>query len=234
MKTLMSGLAFSLAALATTAQAELTVEVNGQEVSVASLMDNCKTMTDQPEAQVACYSAISKLLEEQSGDTGEGVETPDQALEALRNLAQYQDGESGLTITGAGCEIQTTYFANYFHISRRNVSSIDLHHASFDASKLRLDETAAARIRQELLTTGFMDAGGTAATRGGNAIESDVHHFSPKSARATMGEYASEVVSQLPAQDLGQFPFVLVHPARENTREDIWNAFEAYVKACQG
>jgi len=234
MKTLVYGLALSVATLATSAAAELSVTVNGEEVSVAQLMDNCKTMTDQPEAQVACFSAISQLLEKQSGDSAEGDSNVGQALANLQQVAQFENGETGLMIDGSGCTIQMTYFANYFHVSRRNVSSIDLHHAQFDVSRLRLDEVSSARARQDLLTTGVMEAGGLAAMRGGVALESTTHNFAPKSARASIGEYASKVVPQLPAQEADQFSFVLVHPALGGAREDIWNAFEAYVKACQG
>ena len=79
-----------------------------------------------------------------------------------------------------------------------------------------------------------MDDGFTAATWGGEALESTQHNFSPKSARTTIDAYADEVVGQLPAREDQAFDFVLVHPQRSDASADIWTAFEAYVAACRG
>ncbi len=234
MKMLISGLALSMVALATSAQAELKVTVNGEEVAVSTLMDNCKSMSGQPEAQIACFSAISQLIDSQ-GDGGAAASGPVQeALDNLRAVAQYQDNETGLKIEGKGCDVQFTYFANYFHVSRRNVSNIDLYHARFDAAKLQLDATLAGAGSSALVATGVMDAGNVAAMRGGVALDSNEHQFSPKSARTTVDVYAGEVAAELPAQTGETFSFVLVHPRLSETSAEILSAFEAYVAACQG
>lgn len=234
MKMLMSGLALSLVVLATGVQAELKVTVNGEEVAVSTLMDNCKSMSGEPEAQIACFSAISQLLDNQ-GDGGAAAGGPVQdALDHLRAVAQYQDNETGLKIEGKGCDVQFTYFANYFHVSRRNVSNIDLYHARFDAAKLQLDATLSGAAAGTLVSKGVMDTGAVAATRGGVALDSNAHQFSPKSARTTVDVYASEVVGELPAQTGETFSFVLVHPRLSETSAEILSAFETYVAACQG
>lgn len=232
MKTMLKyGLSLALSIFASDAMAEVTLVIDGEEFALSELMDNCKSITGDAEAQIGCFNALSKLLDEQTAAAQENNGGVAEALEALRSVAQYQDNDSGLTISGAGCKVQFTYFANYFHISRRNVSSIDLFSAAFDASKLQLDQVAEG---SGPLAKGMMDAGVTAATWGGQALESSEHNFSPKSARTAIDVYANEVVSELTPRENEAFDFVLVHPQRNGAREDIWAAFEAYVTACKG
>jgi len=235
MKMLICGLTMSLSVLASTAQAEVTLNVDGESIPLSTLMDNCKSISGSAEAQISCFNALTQMLDEQSGsapaETGASVTD---ALDALRDVAQYQDGETGLTITGSDRSVQITYFANYFHISRRNISTIDLFSAQFDASQLEYDQTAAARGASAPLSKGIMDAGATAAMWGGVGLESAQQNFDPKSPRTSLDVYADEVVAQLPSREDAAFDFVLVHPQRSDASDDIWSAFEAFVSACKG
>lgn len=233
MKMLLCGVAMSLGILASNVMANQIVTVDGEDYLLSSLMENCQSITTDPAAQVACFSSISRLLEEQSGAEEESSVSVAQSLDALRTLAQYQDDESGLSIAGADCNIHILYFNNYFHISRRNISEIDLFSAQFDASKLQFDQTVQVQGAQAPLFKGFMAPGANAAVRGGVVLESSQQNFEPRSARTTIGDYANEVVKQLPATESAAFDFVLIHPQRAQASAEIWGAFETFVNACK-
>lgn len=234
MKLLMNSLAMSFGILASSVSAELTLNVDGEDYPLSALMENCQSLSDNPSAQISCFNAVSKLLEEQSGAAQESVASVPEALDALRAVAQFEDGETGLVIAGTDCSIQVLYYGNYYHLSRRNVSSIDLFSAEFDASQLQYDQITEVNGAQAPLFTGQMDDGATAATRGGMAIESSQYNFEPKSSRTTIGAYASEVAVQLAATEGQNFDFVLVHPERNQDGAEIWSAFETFVGACRG
>jgi hypothetical protein len=233
MKMLACGIAMSIGALASDVMAYQILTVDGEEYLLSSLLENCQRITGDPEAQMDCISAISQLLAAKSGEAQETAVSVTQALDALRAVAQYQDDESGLSITGSDCSIHIVYFNNYFHISRRNISTIDLFSAQFDASKLQYDQIVEVQGAQAPLLQGFMAPGTNATMRGGVALESAQHNFSPRSPRTTMDVYANEVVSQLPAKEDQTFDFVLIHPKRSQASADIWSAFETVVKACK-
>ena len=231
MKMLMWGVALSLGALASSAQADQIVTVDGEDYFLSHLMANCQSITDDPEAQIACFGAISQLLEEQSDEVQQSDVSIPEKLEALRTVAQYQDDETGLSIVGADCNVHIVYFNNYFHISRRNISELDLFSASFAASKLSLDQT---RQAQAPFAKGVMETGSNAVIRGGIALDSGRDNFEPRSPRSTLAAYANEVVGQLQPREAQEFDFVLVHPNRSQNSAEIWTAFEAYVDACNG
>lgn len=233
MKMLMCGLALSLAALASTAMADPILNVDGEDYLLSTLLKNCQIGYEDPEAQIACVNAVSQLLEEQNGGGEENNATVGEALDALRAVAQYQDDESGLIITGSFCSVQILYFNNYFHISRRNISSLDLFSAQFNASKLQFDQTVAVQGAQAPLLKGMMEPGATAEMRGGVAMESMANNFEPRSPRTTMDVYATEVASQLPVIEDQDFDFVLIHPERSQEGAEIMGAFEAFVAACK-
>ncbi len=155
------------------------------------------------------------------------------ALEDLRAVAHYQDAESGLSIVGTDCNIRITYFGNYYHLSRRNVSTLDLFSATFDASKLQYDQISDVPGAQVPVLRGVMADGAKAVTVGGMEMDSALHNFEPKSARSTLDAYASEVVSQLSPSENKTFDFVLVHPAKGQVAADIRGAFEAFANACK-
>lgn len=157
-----------------------------------------------------------------------------EALEKLRALAQYQDDGSGLSIAGTDCNIRVVYFGNYYHLSRRNVSTLDLFSAEFDASQLRYDQTSHVSGTHIAVLRGVMDAGATASMRGGIEMDSSIHGFEPKSARVSLDVYASEVLSQLAVSENQTFDFVLVHPAKQQASADIQSAFKTFVDACNG
>lgn len=233
MKLLMSSLAMSLSIVASDAMAEITLKVDGQDYTLSALMENCQSLADDPSAQIACFSAVSKLVEDQAGAVQQNVVSVPDALEALRDLAEYEDELTGLSIAGTGCKVEILYYNNYFHISRRNVSSIDLYSATFDASKLQYDEVSEVRGAQAPLYTGVLDDGSTAKMLGGVALESSQLNFEPKSARMSIGDYAVEVADQLETNEGEEFDFVLVHPAKEKSNAKIWSAFETFVEACK-
>lgn len=232
MKTLIFGLAMSLGIVASDAKAQLKVEIDGKEYMVSNLIENCTNITGDPAAQAACFNALSMLLEQQSDGQPESTASVAESLEALRDVAQFDTGESGLSIAGLDCNIHVIYYSNYFHISRRNVSSIDLYSAQFDVSKLQFDQIEQVQVGQLPMTRGVMDDGVTAAMRGGSALESTQHNFAAKSARASISDYAIEVAAQLPANENQEFNFVLVHPENSDASGDIWAAFETFATAC--
>lgn len=234
MKKLMCGLATSLGIFASNVKADQTIIVDGEEYLLSALTENCQSITGDPAAQVACFTALSKLLDEQSSADPVSEVSVTEALDALRAVAQYLDEDSGLLIAGSDCTIHILYFANYFHISRRNVSTIDLYSAQFDAAQFLPDQTVAVQSGQALLSKGFMDAGANAAMRGGMALDSTQLGFSPRSPAASIDAYANEIVGQLPATQAQSFDFAMVHPQRSHASADIWNAFETFVNVCRG
>jgi hypothetical protein len=233
MKMLMFGLAASLGVSASSVTAMEVVNVDGVEYPLSILTENCQSMSDEPQAMIACFNALSELIEDQSAGVEKEPVDVTQFLDTLRAAAEYEDNDTGLSIVGTDCSIQLVYYGNYFHLSRRNVSSIDLFSVEFDASKLQYDQIAQVPGAQVPLFQGMMQPGATAESRGGMALESTTHNFEPRSPRASLGAYASEVVDQLPALEEQAFQFVLVHPAKRRTSADIWNAFETFVKTCQ-
>lgn len=228
MKMLICGVALSIGLVTSGASAAIEAELD-----LTTMMENCRTMTGAPEAQIACFNAVSELLKKQAGEAQEETTSIPEALDALRSAAEVETAETGLTITGADCNIHILYFNNYFHISRRNVSTIDLFSAQFDAADLDYDQSANRAGSQPPLSRGVM-ASGTAKVSGGVALDSKQNKFDSKSARASIADYAQEVATQLPARDDQSFDFVLVHPDRLQASNDIWTSFEAYVKACNG
>ena len=137
-------------------------------------------------------------------------------------------------IAGDDCNIQVTYYNNYFHISRRNISALDLFTASFDAAKVQYDQVSDVRGAAAPLVEGVLEAGATGSTRGGLELDSSKLKFAPKSPRMSLDDYANEVMDQLPAKDDQRFEFVLVHPDYKDKSADIWSAFETFVEACRG
>jgi len=233
MKRLMYGFTVSASIVASHANAEITLTVDGKDYALSTLMANCQTETDDPVAQISCFREVSKLVEEQSkADVDPVISVPD-SLEALRNLAEYQDDETGLILTGSDCNVQILYYNNYFHISRRNVSSIDLFSATFDASRLQMDQIAEVQGAQAPLYKGKLGDGAQAASLGGMALDSSQHNFTPKSARASIGDYAVQVSGELAHANGQEFEFVLVHPMKANLNAEIWGAFKTFAKACQ-
>ena len=234
MKSLTYGFAMSLSMLAGGANAEVTLTVDGEEYTLSALMANCQTLANDPAAQIACFSAVSKLVEAQAGGETGNVASVPEALEALQAAAQYQTEETGLFLSGTDCKIQVLYYNNYFHISRRNVSSIDVFSATFDAAQLDYEQVSEIRGAAGPLVGGKMDDGATGVMRGGAALESAQFHFAPTPARASIAEYAVEVANQLDVKESQRVEFVLVHPARAAESDDIWNAFEDFMAACRG
>lgn len=157
-----------------------------------------------------------------------------QALKNLQALAQYQDQDSGLSIVGTDCTVRFVYFGNYYHLSRRNVSTLDLISAEFDASNLQYNQISQVPAAQVPVLRGVLVNGATAVFVGGVEMDSSVHNFDPKSARSTLADYAEQVVGQLSPREGQTFDFVLVHPARSQSATEIHGAFEALVNACTG
>lgn len=226
MKMLMCGVALSFGLVTSGASAAIEAELD-----LTTMMENCRTMTGAPEAQIACFNAVSELLKKQAEQAQDDTPSIPEALAALREAAEVQNADTGLKITGTDCKIHVLYFNNYFHISRRNVSTIDLFSAQFDAADLDYDQSANRPGAQPPLSRGVM-ASGTARVSGGVALDSKKDNFDSKSARASVSDYADEVIAQLPTSDAQSFDFVLVHPDRQQASNDIWASFEAYVKAC--
>lgn len=233
MKTLTHGFILSLGFVASTAQAQETVIVDGAEYQLSVLMENCQKISGAPEAQLACFNSLSQLIDKQSAQAQSGGRSVSAALTALKSAAEHKGADSGLSILGTDCSIQIVYYGNYYYLSRRNVSSIDLFSAQFDASKLQYDQTSEVRGAQAPLFKGVMQNGSSATTHGGIALESKDHNFEPKSARTAMDTYAIEVVGQLQGRQEQTFEFVLVHPDKNGSSSNIWTAFGDYVKACK-
>ncbi|MEO9515112.1 MAG: hypothetical protein ABJG55_05205 [Paracoccaceae bacterium] len=207
--------------------------IDGKEYPVSVLMNNCQNISDQPEAQIACFNAISQLLEAQNGVQESGETSVPQALEALQDVAQFDNGDTGLSITGSNCQIQIVYYNNYFHISRRNVSTIDVFSAEFDMSKLQYGQVVQNQGGQLPFSQGVLDDGEVAVMHGGAALDSTDYNFASKSARTSISDYAIEVVDQLEAREDQKFQFVLIHPENSDSSADIWSAFEEFSIACR-
>ena len=234
MKMLMRGLTLKLAMAAAGAQADQIVKVDGEDYLLSDLTKNCQNITDDPSAQIACFASLSQLIAEQGGETGNNDEVVLAAAEALQAAAGYQDEESGLIIRAEGCTIQFIYYGNYFHISRRNISSVDLFAATIDVSKMMLDQTVPVQGSQVPMLRATMAFGSTASVQGGLALESGPGSFASRAPGAPLADFANEVVGLLPASDSQSAEFVLVHPKQTENGAAILTAFQEYVVACQG
>ncbi len=233
MKKFMSGFALSLGLMTSQAQADQVVIVDGETYFLSHLTENCQSITGDPAAQIACFGALSQLLADQEVAPERDEAAIAEALGALQAAAAVEADDTGLMISGSGCTLNVTYFGNYFHISRRNVSEIDLFHASFDVSALQLDQSVNAPGSQPPLSRGVMQGDAVAVVGGAAALDSSLDNFAPRPPSATLAAYAMEVAQQIPATEAQTFDFALVHPMRSQQSADIWAAFEAYVTECQ-
>jgi len=214
--------------------ADYTVSIQGTEYPLGQLMVNCGRAAGGAEAQLKCFNALTQLVQEQSGESADvGNPSVSQALDSLRSLAQYRDAESSLSIAGNDCRIRILYYDNYFHISRRNVSTIDLFSTQFDASRLQLEQTTQVQGATMSWSKGLMVLGETAVSQGGSGLDSKQLSFPSKGPNASIEDYANSVLGILPVRQDQTFDFVLVHPERSNKSREIWQAFEAFVNACR-
>jgi hypothetical protein len=234
MKTLMYGFAMSLAVVASGAQADQVLTVDGEVYFLSALVENCQNITDDPAGQVACFNSISTLMAEQAPQGQADAASVTTSLDALRAAAEYQDDDSGLSIFGSDCSIQIVYFDNYFHISRRNISELDLISAQFDASKLQMDQTGQIPGTQTPLLRGMLQDGAVATTHGAFGLESSLQNFTPRSPRTTLDAYAIEVIAELEPVESQSFDFVLIHPQRGEAAAEIWGAFQDFATVCKG
>lgn len=232
MKTLMCGLVTAVSFIASAATADKVVTIDGVDYFLSHLTENCRSIKNDPAAQIACFNSLAQYLEKPSEESQVSDESIVQALEDLRTVAQYQDNDSGLLIAGSGCKIRTVYFDNYFHISRRNISAIDVFSAEFDLSKMEYKKTSRVEGSATMLN-GVMESGANATVRGGASLESTQHNFAPRSPGASIDAYATEVVNQLPASEDQTFQFGLFHPQRIQASSEIWNAFVAFADVCK-
>jgi len=236
MKALFACAVVALVGFAETAKAAYSLNVNGSEYPLVALMENCSRADGGDQAKLKCFAALTKLLKDQSGEAQTGGETNvpvNQAFDNLKSVAEYQDGQSGLSITGDSCNIRIVYYGNYYHVSRRNISTIDLIAAEFDASAMNYQQTAPVQGATMSWSRGLLLAGETAVSKGGTALESAVNGFDPKGPSANLADYANYVVEQLPPAESQNFDFVLVHPNRAEASAEIWSAFKTFVSACQ-
>ena len=231
MKILVGGLGALLGTWASVAAAEQTIVVNGNEYPLSALMMTCQAIEDQSE-QVECFGNISRLLGEQSAEVTEDAISVPEALDALRAAAQYRNDETGLLIGGTDCNVSILFYGNYFHVSRRNISEIDALSVSFDASQVLRERTTGAGNRRAGMTWGSMNDGAAAKISGGIGLDSSQHGFAPRSPGATVEEFATTVVGQLPAMAAQEFDFVLVHPLMSEKGAEIWETFDTFVGAC--
>ena len=232
-KVLMCSAAIGMGAVASVANAEQTISIDGTAYPLSALMASCQGIVDDPARQVACFNDLSQLIAMQAANAAPNGTSVPEALEALRAAAVYQDDDTGLVIDGTGCELRIVYYGNYFHVSRRNISEIDVVAASFDASKVEADRTIAAAAAGSTIVQGAMADGATASASGGTALDSSQHGFPPKSPRLTIAQYAAEVAGLLPRREGPAFAFVLVHPKRAGAQDEILAAFETYLGACR-
>jgi|GEM_PF-3342994 len=233
MKLLIYGLTLPLALLASGLVAQETLTIDGKEYTITALTENCQSLSDEPQAMAACFTALSQLIERQSGGPQTEVLDVLPALDNLRIAAEVQNDDSGLSILGTGCTIQVVYYANYYHVSRRNVSQLDLYSVEFDVSEIQFDEFDEVRGAQAPLVSGLMIDDTTATTRGNVGLDSSANGFDAKPGRTDVGDYALEIVDQLQADEDQSFDFVLVHPDRRDDSDAIWEAFERFVDACK-
>jgi len=129
---------------------------------------------------------------------------------------------------------KTVSVPDALHISRRNISAIDLFSVHFDAAQLQFNKFTEIQGAAAPLAKGVTADGVMAAVRGGVGLESSNQNFAPRSPRMDLDAYAREVAVQLPAEDVQTFEFVLIHPQRSAARADIWRAFAGLVEACKG
>lgn len=210
--------------------------VDFDQIPLSELMATCSSAESGSQAQLECFTVLSERIKEQGGTQGSSANADSpivKSLEALRTVAEYQDAETGLSISGSGCVISVFYYGNHYRISRRNISAIDLFSVQFNASKLQYDQTTQVQSSVLSRVRGVMENGSTATSKGGAALESAVHNFEPMSANTSVGDYAVTVESQLSAQQEQTFEFVLVHPQRAPVTNDIFSAFASFVQACK-
>jgi len=234
MKILKSALALSFAIFASSAQADQVINVDGEDYFLSHLTANCQSIQNDPAGQIACFAALSALLAEQTEPEVDNSAIIAPALETLRTVAQYADNDTGLLIAGSDCNVQFIYYGNYFHISRRNISTVDLFSAAFDASKMQFDQLQQVQGAQVPLMQGAVDGGSVATVVGGVGLDSSLEDFDSRSPDMTMQAYATTVVTQLVPREEQTFNFVLVHPQRSQASAEIQSAFEAFVTACRG
>lgn len=234
MKTLMYGFVAALGFSATNAAADQIVIVDGESYFLSHLTENCQSITGDPAAQIACFNALSQLLENQTEVAPIDAEAIAQSFDAFRTLAEVRDQDSGLLISGADCKLHVLYYGNYFHISRRNISTIDLMSVQFDAAQLPAGSLTPVGGGPLPLMQGTVSGNTTAAVRGAIELDSARDGFDAKAPDMTLDVYASEVVAQLPAQEVSSFQFMLVHPQRAAASAEIQTAFDAFVTACNG
>jgi len=221
-----------LAGFASAQSAQAAIDAKQKAPSVTELMEQCRSEELSAEAKVACFNDLADQLRNGAAAPSQAGSVQE-ALDGLRRVAEYQDKDSGLVIAGDSCLIHVLYYGNYFHISRRNVSTIDLLSAKFDASTLQFDQTADVSEANLNWSKGVMDAGATAVFQGGTALESNKQGFDAKQASLSLQQYAGLVVDQLPAQESQRFDFMMVHPAKAEARAEITKAFEELVSACK-
>lgn len=232
MKMSFKGFILSLCLVAGSVQAEQMLTVDGEEYPLSELMAVCQNMGDQPAGQLACFSDLTKLMAEQSAAAQEPVVPVPEALNALRAVAQYQDDNTGLLIAGTDCNIQIIYYGNYFHVSRRNISEIDLFSVQFDAANLPIDQVSELSGAQVPMIEATLNAGTTAIMHGAIGLDSARNGFAPRTPGTTLDVYASEVISQLQPREDSKASFVLLHPQRLDASADIQGAFDTFLKAC--
>lgn len=219
-----------LAGTASIANASVGID----EASVSELMAQCSSAEGGSQAQLDCFALLAERIKQQEANQASSGESPViKSLEGLRAVAEYADTESGLEISGNGCLVNILYYGNYYRISRRNISGLDLYSAQFNASQLQYEQTTQLQNSALTRVRAVMESGATAVSKGGSALESVALNFEPKSASASIGEYATSVASQLPAKQDQTFEFVLVHPQRANATNEIFNAFASFVQACK-
>ena len=220
-----------LAGLVSGISAQAAPNVDGKTLSVAEQMELCRNESDSM-AKLDCFNKLTAALKGEA-DGAEAKVSVEQALDGLRSAAEYQGKETGVSIIGSSCFVQVLYYGNYFHISRRNVSTFDLISAKFDASKLQLDQVSDVAGPGIGWSKAVMTDGVKAISIGGLQLDSKKNKFPSKSAGESMSDYARAVAGQLVAREGPEFEFLLVHPDRAADSDKIWDAFETFVSACQ-
>lgn len=234
MKTLVQQCLAVVMLWATAAQAEQMIIVDGESYRLSHLTRNCQSITDDPAAQIACFGALSRLLEEQASAPAVNAELIAARLTTLQSAAEHRAEDTGLLIEAADCKLHLTYYGNYFHISRRNISTIDVISVSLDAAALDLTRLAPATAGPVPQMQAAVLPGATAAVRGGFGLDSDIDRFTPRAPQMTLDAYAQSIVAELSPREVTDFDFVLVHPARAAAQAEIITAFRDFAAACQG
>lgn len=233
MKMLMVAVVMTLGIAAGSAQAEQMIRVDGEDYRLSDLTQNCQNITGDPAAQIACFAALSQLIAAQSEAPANNDEAIVAAFGSLQGAAQYQDEETGLIVRGTGCNIEMIYYGNYFHISRRNISQIDLFAVAFDAKQLPLNQIVPVQGSQVPMLRATMPFGVTGQVKGGVALESGGGSFEARAPGMPLADFTGAAVNALPATDSMAFDFVLVHPKRAQSAGEITTAFQEFVTACQ-